>query len=142
MTTLGRFDRRENFSVNVLGRQQCFGSDVETFHGDPVRLLRQKVVDLGGLFQMRQIGFLQVPCLRSVVAGAFESYHSLRLRRWNAQVDNQVLDRQAINFVLGLAKPGHELSAAFGRHTRGLVREVRGDIAVGENGLARGQRRF
>ena len=70
------------------------------------------------------------------------SHQSLRLGSPQTQIDHQVLDRQTVNAVLELPKPGHKLRTPLRRHARSLVRQIRPDVSVGKNRFARRQRRL
>jgi hypothetical protein len=56
----------------------------------------------------------------------------MRLRDRHTQVDDKILDGQAVDLVFEAAEPAKKLVALAGRNTRSLVREIRGDVAVGK----------
>src|ERR1700730_16073481 len=66
----------------------------------------------------------------------------MRLCSGKPQIDDQVLDRQAVDSVFDMLEPRKKLVALLGRNTFRLVREIRGNVAIGEDDLSRGQSRF
>lgn len=91
---------------------------------------------------MGQIRLLQVALARRVLSRRFLSDQALRLSSGHAEINHQVLARQAVDFVFELLQPMKERSALSHRHAGALVREIRADIAVGEEDLAGGECRF
>ena len=89
---------------------------------------------------MRQIGFLQVTPRLGVVARALLADQAVRLGHRHAQIDDEILGRQRVNFVFELLQPRQKFGALLARHARALVRQIRCDVAVGKHHFARRER--
>src|SRR5690242_18452930 len=59
-----------------------------------------------------------------------------------AQVDDQVLDRKTVDAVLDMLEPGQKIVALLGRYAFRLMREIGGNVAVGEDDFTRAQGRL
>lgn len=91
---------------------------------------------------MVETGFQQVLFRGSVGARGFLLHESLRVHRRHPKIQDERLARKAVDVVFEMFDPGEEFGPALSRGARGLVREIRTDITVGENDLPRIQRGF
>ena len=71
-----------------------------------------------------------------VAAGGFARYEFLRLARRDAEIEHQRFSRQIVNVVFEMLDPGDKGRTVGGAGARGLMREIRADVAVGENDFA------
>ncbi len=126
--------------MDRLGLTQLACRCVEALHGHPVRLGCQPVIDQRRLFEVLQVSFLEVALQVSVITCRLQPHQAVRLEGGQAQVDHQLLRRQAVDAVFETLQPREELLAALRADTRRLVGQVRADVAVGENGFPLGDR--
>jgi hypothetical protein len=109
-----------------------------------VRLAREIVVDSRGRFEVRDIRFLQIAAQIRVSAGpasATLAGKTMRFGNRHAQIKHQIFSGQAVDFVFELLEPSDEFVAPLDGHARALVRQIRRDVAIGEDGLSGGQLR-
>src|SRR3981189_1026165 len=110
--------------MNFLRRIQYAGRQVGTVDAYPVGFGWQGVINSGGLFEMGYVGFLNIMSMRSVGARGLQADQAKRLWRGDAQIHNQVLDRQAIDAVLDMLQPREKFVAFAGRDALRLVRQI------------------
>src|ERR1700723_487798 len=137
-----RFDRRQNLLVDFFWSAHGLGLRVVAFDLHPVGLARQVVVNLRSGLQMCQIRLLQVAAQRGAVAFGFFAYETMSFPRGYAQVNHQVLVRQRVSLIFQLFQPRQKFFALFLRYAGALMRQVRSDVAVGQQCLTRCQVRF
>lgn len=85
---------------------------------------------------MAEAGFQDVLLGAGIAARGFAGNQSLGVTRRDAQIEDQVFARKAVNVVFEMLDPGHEFGALFCGCARNLVCEVRADVAVGEDDCA------
>jgi len=121
---------------------QIAGRRISAFDAHPVGAGCQAIVNHGGSLEMAYVRFQNIVTTRSIAAWGFQSDQAMCFGGGKPQIDDQVLDRQAVNFIFDMPQPRKKLVALFRRDTFRLVREIRGDVAIGQYNLPRGQGRF
>jgi PLP dependent protein len=91
---------------------------------------------------MREICFLQVAFESGIFPGAFGGYQALRFGSRDAQINDQIFHRKAVDLVLETPQPLQEFLAASWLDPRALMRQVGRDVAVRQHQVALRQRRF
>jgi PLP dependent protein len=91
---------------------------------------------------VRDIGLLQVAPRVRVVARAFFAHQAVRFCHRHAKIDYEIFGRNRVDFIFELLQPRQEFGSSLPHHTRALMRQVRGNVTVGEHGLSRSERGF
>src|SRR3989441_13024721 len=81
----------------------------------------------------RSVSFLQAPLQAGVLPRCLQAHQPVRLDRGQTQIDHQVLHGQRVDAIFETLEPGEKLLAALRPDARSLMRQIRPDIAVGEN---------
>jgi pyridoxal phosphate enzyme (YggS family) len=115
------------------------GYGVHALNAHPVASRCQAIINSGRLFEVVDVGFLEIMAPGCVITGRFQTNQMVSHGRGNTQVDNQIFRRQTVDVVFDMFQPGEKFLAPLGGDARGLVREIRSSVAVGEYGLARRQ---
>ncbi len=71
-----------------------------------------------------------------VTAGGLTSNELLGLAGWDSQIEHQRFAGEIVYVVFQMFDPVDESRTIFGAYARGLVREIRADVAVDEDDLA------
>ena len=85
---------------------------------------------------MVETGLLNILFDGGVAAGGLTCHELLCRTGRDSEIEHQGFSRQVVNVVLQMFNPGDEGRAVRGRGARGLVGEVRADVAVGEHDFA------
>src|SRR6202453_2378019 len=59
--------------------------------------------------------------------------------RWHAKIDDEIFSGQRVHLIFKLLEPLQEFGALFGRDASALMREIRSDVTVGDDGLSGGK---
>src|ERR1700730_12729493 len=97
-----RFHSFQERPVNFLGRIQNPRRRIGTVDAPPVVFSCQSIVYPGSLFEVSHVRFQNIMSMRSVAARGFQSDQAIRIRRRDAQIYNQIFDRQAVDAVLDM----------------------------------------
>ena len=129
----------ENFGGDLLLGAYGRARFVEALNGAPVGTTGELVIHGSSIFEMAEAGFLDVCFFDSVGAGGFAADEDLCLARVDLEIQDHRLARKLVNVVFEVFDPGDERLALCGWNTRGLVRQIRGNIAVGQDDSALGE---
>jgi len=105
----------------------CF---VEAGNCDPIRTACQLIVHGGGVLEVAEAGFQKILFVLGVAPGGFAGHKFLRLAGWNLKIEHQRFSRETIDVVFEMLDPFDEGRAVRSADPRGLVGEIRTDIAV------------
>jgi len=126
-------DGGEDFRGDFLGRAHGVLCGVDALDGGPGRLTREHVVHFRGVFEVAEIGLLDVLLCAGVAALGFAGDQFLGVARRNAEIEDKIFAWQAVDVVFEMFDPGHECGAFFRGSAGDLMGEVGGNVAVGED---------
>lgn len=85
---------------------------------------------------MAKAGFQDVALVGGVGAGGLAGDEILRFTRRKLEIKNESFAGQIVNVVFEMLDPCHKCGTTVGGRPRGLVGEIRTDVAIGENDFA------
>jgi hypothetical protein len=88
---------------------------------------------------VREIGFVNVMAQLCVIAGGLFADQAMSFGGWHAKIDDEIFGGQRVHLIFKLLEPLQEFGAFFGRDASALMREIRSDVTVGDDGLSGGK---
>ncbi len=88
---------------------------------------------------MREIRFVNIVSQFCVIAGSLFADQAMSFGGRHAKIDDEIFGGQGVHLIFKLLEPLQEFGAFFGRDTSALVREIRADVTVGDDGLSGGE---
>ena len=124
---------RHDQSVNLRGCARLACGRLDAINCNPVVAAGQFVIKMRGGGKVLQIAFVQVA---GAFTGAAHEHACLRFVGLDAEIKDDIFDGKAARTVFDLAEPFEKDAAVGGGGARSLMREVGGDVAVGEHSFS------